>query len=112
MPDTTGPNAPATLKALIEQYPKPGAAHEAIGQAVDEAGPLDARTCALTTIGICMGAGPKSALRGYVSRATHHGATHDEIEPAMLLAMNTVGFPPTVAGWQWAHQQFERDASS
>ena len=36
------------------------------------------------------------------------GATQEEIEQAVLLAMNTVGFPRTVAAWSWALQQFER----
>jgi 4-carboxymuconolactone decarboxylase len=110
MPNNTGPKAPATFKAFIAKYPELGSAHETIGRAVDEAGPLDAKTCALIKIGICMGAGLESALRSHVRRATHFGATPDEIEQAVLLAMNTVGFPRTVAGWQWAHQQFERDA--
>jgi hypothetical protein len=26
-----------------------------------------------------------------------------------MLGMNTIGFPRTVAGWSWAHMQFERD---
>ena len=32
-----------------------------------------------------------------------------EIEQAILLGMNTVGFPRTVASWSWAHIQFERE---
>jgi alkylhydroperoxidase/carboxymuconolactone decarboxylase family protein YurZ len=37
-----------------------------------------------------------------------HGATKTEIEQAILLGMNTVGFPRTVAAWSWAQVQFER----
>ena len=36
------------------------------------------------------------------------GASKEEIEQAILLGMNTVGFPTTVAGWMWAQKQFER----
>jgi hypothetical protein len=32
-----------------------------------------------------------------------------EIEQAVLLGMNTRGFPSTVAAWQWAWEQIERD---
>ena len=60
------------------------------------------------SIGICVGAGLESALRSHVRRAIQHGATVEEIEQAILLAMNTVGFPKTVAAWSWAHIQIER----
>lgn len=101
--------APATFKAFIERFPEIGSAHESVGAAVDRLGPLDAKSCALIKIGICIGAGLESALRSHVRRALHHGATREEIEQTVLLAMNTVGFPRTVAAWQWALQQIERD---
>ena len=111
MPTTNGPKPPATFKAFVEKFPELGAAHEAIGKAVDAAGPLDAKACALIKIELSVGAGLESAVRSHVRRASHHGATHEEIEQAILLAMNTVGFPRTVAAWQWAQQQFERDSN-
>lgn len=102
-------NVPATFKDFITKYPALGRAHEEVARAVDEAGPLDPKTLALIKIGICIGAGLESALRSHVRRALQHGATQEEVEQAILLAMNTVGFPRTVAAWSWAHQQFERD---
>ncbi len=101
---------PGTFKAFVTKYPALGRAHESVAKAVDEAGPLDAKTLALVKIGICIGAGLESALRSHVRRAMHHGATSAEIEQAILLAMNTVGFPRTVAAWSWAQEQFKRDA--
>ena len=41
--------------------------------------------------------------------ALEHGATSAEIEQAILLGVNTRGFPATVAAWQWAWEQIERD---
>lgn len=99
---------PGTYKAFVGRYPALGRAHESVAKAVDEAGPLDAKTLALVKIGICIGAGLESALRSHVRRAMQHGATETEVEQAILLGMNTVGFPRTVAAWSWAHQQFER----
>ena len=99
---------PGTFKAFIEKYPALGEAHESVAKAVDAAGPLDRKTCELIKIGICVGAGLESALRSHVRRAMQHGATEVEIEQALLLAMNTCGFPRTVAAWSLAHQQFER----
>ncbi|MBM4100717.1 MAG: carboxymuconolactone decarboxylase family protein [Phycisphaerae bacterium] len=99
---------PATYKAFVKKYPDLGRAHEHIASAVVAAGPLDAKTLSLIKIGICVGAGLESALRSHVRRAMQHGATHAEVEQAVLLAMNTVGFPRTVAAWSWAHEQFAR----
>lgn len=97
---------PGTFKDFIKTHPDLGAAHERIANAVERAGPLDAKTLALVKIGICIGAGLESALRSHVRRALHHGAAPEEVEQAILLAMNTVGFPRTVAAWSWAREQF------
>ncbi|MHC4067210.1 MAG: carboxymuconolactone decarboxylase family protein [Planctomycetota bacterium] len=99
---------PATYKAFIEKFPALAQAHEAVGKAVDQAGPLDAKTCALIKVGISLGAGLESALRSHVRRAVQHGASETEIEQAILLGMNTCGFPRTAAAWQWARQQIDR----
>ena len=102
---------PQTFRDFIEKFPELGTAHEQVAKAVDAAGPLDAKTCSLIKMGICIGAGLESAFRSHVRRALQHGATHAEIEQALLLAMNTVGFPRTVSAWQWAWQQIDRDAA-
>jgi 4-carboxymuconolactone decarboxylase len=108
-PGTGGPaKLPGTFKAFIEKYPELGAAHEQVAHAIEGYGPLDAKACALVKVGICVGAGLESALRSHVRRAMQHGASAEEIEQAILLGMNTVGFPATVAAWSWAQKQFER----
>ena len=100
---------PATFRAFIQKFPELGRAHEQVAEAVGRAGPLDPRTLELVKIGICLGAGLESALRSHVRRARQHGATVEEVEQAILLGMNTCGFPRTVAAWSWAHEPFERD---
>lgn len=105
----TKPKLPQTFKAFIDKFPELGAAHESVARAVDAAGPLDRKTCELIKMGICIGGNLESAFRSHVRRAMQHGATIEEIEQAVLLAMNTTGFPRTVAAWQWAWQQIERD---
>ncbi len=104
----TGPKLPGTYKEFVTKYPELGRAHEAVATAVERAGPLDAKTLSLVKIGICVGAGLESALRSHTRRAMQHGATKEEVEQAILLGMNTVGFPRTVAAWSWAQVQFER----
>jgi 4-carboxymuconolactone decarboxylase len=103
------PKLPKTYKDFITKFPSLGAAHESVAKAVDDAGPLDRKQCELVKMGICVGANLESALRSHVRRALEHGATTEEIEQAILLGMNTVGFPRTVAAWQWAWKQIQRD---
>lgn len=107
-PPSAGP--PATFRDFVARYPELGRAHEAIATAVEAAGPLDGKQLALIKIGICVGAGLESALRSHVRRAIATGATDAEIEQAVLLGMNTVGWPRTVAAWAWAREQIERGA--
>lgn len=106
--DTKRP-LPKTFKTFIARFPSLGVAHEHVAKAVEAAGPLDRGQCELVKIGICLGAGLESALRSHVRRALQHGATRDQVEQAILLGMNTCGFPRTVAAWSWACEQFERD---
>lgn len=110
--DGAGREAPATFRAFIERFPELKEAHEAIGRATDGAGPLDAKTRHLVKMGIALGAGLESAFRSHVRRARENGASRAEIEQAVLLAMNTVGLPRTVMGWQWAGEQLERDGKA
>ena len=105
----TDKKLPGTYKQFVKKYPALGDAHESVANTIQELGELDAKTCALIKIGICVGAGLESAMRSHVRRAMQHGASEAEIEQAILLGMNTVGFPRTVASWSWAHIQFERE---
>lgn len=99
---------PGTFREFVARYPALGEAHETIARVVDSAGPIDPKTLALIKIGICIGAGLESALRSHVRRAMRQGAKPVEIEQAILLGMNTVGFPRTVAAWSWAREQCRR----
>src|SRR5688500_18780690 len=101
---------PPTFRDFITKFPALGEAHEGVAAAVAAAGPLDERTCELIKIGISLAAGLESAVRSHVRKAQKAGATEAEIEQAVLLAYNTLGFPRTVAGWSWARQQIERGA--
>ena len=98
---------PRTYEAFTQKFPQLQAAHEQVGKAVDQTGPLDAKTCSLVKMGIALGAGLESAFRSHVRRALEHGASREEIEQALLLSMNTLGFPRAVMAWQWASQQID-----
>ena len=98
---------PRTFREFTERYPALRQAHEDIAKTVDQAGPLDRKCCELIKIGLSIGAGLETATRSHVRRALEHGATKAEVEQAILLAMNTCGFPRTAAGWKWAQSCFD-----
>ena len=99
---------PGTYKQFVARFPELGEAHATIGKAVEAAGPLQRKTLELIKIGISVGAGLETAVRSHVRQALQHGATEAEIEQAVLLAYNTVGWPRMIAAWTWARQQIER----
>ena len=102
------PKLPGTFKQFITRFPELGDAHESVAAAAETVGPLDKKTCMLIKVGICVGAGLESALKANVRKAIQAGATEAEVEQAIVQAMNTVGFPTTVAAWSWVKKQFER----
>src|SRR5215217_7575442 len=97
---------PGTFRAFVSKFPDLGRAHEGVARACVDAGPMDKKMCELVKIGISLGAGLESALKSHVRRAMEAGATEAEVEQAIILGMNTVGFPSTVAAWSWAREQF------
>jgi len=108
-PSNDNQKLPGTFRQFSARFPELAACHGRIAEAVNAEGHLDEKTSELVKIGICVGGGLESALRSHVRRATAAGASVGEIEQAIVLGMNTVGFPRTVAAWRWAHEQFERD---
>ncbi len=101
---TDNSKIPHTFEAFTDRFPGLSHAHQQVGAALDDAGPLDEKTRALVKIGICVGAGLESAVKSQVRRGLNCGLSAGEIEHALVLGMNSVGFPRTVAAWQWARQ--------
>ncbi len=99
---------PATFRQFTKKFPEIANAHESIAQSVDQSGPLDRKTCELIKLGICVGAELTTATQSHTRRARQEGASREEIEQAILLAVNTCGFPRTVAAWQWAQKALTR----
>ena len=93
---------PETFRQFTKKFPDIAVAHESIARSVDQWGSLDRKTCELIKLGISVGAGLVTATQSHARRARQEGASLEEIEQAILLTMNTCGFPRTVAAWQWA----------
>ena len=109
MAEPRGEKLPGAYKQFCERFPDLADAHDRMTSAAFAAGPLDEKTGLLVKLGVAVGAGLESAAKSHVRRAVQAGATHAEIEQAVMLAMSTVGFPRTVAAWTWVRQQFDRD---
>ncbi len=105
-----GADTPRTFNRFVERFPALAEAHEATGRAGDRAGPLDRKMVELIKLGICVGAGMESATKSHARRALQHGASRDEVEQAVSLAVNPVGFPRAVMAWQWVTEQMDAEA--
>ena len=109
-PQDPGDKRPGAYRAFVERFPELGEAHERISEHVAASGPLDAKSQALVKLGMAIGAGQESTVRAHTRRAMQAGASEAELEQAAALAMTTLGFPRTVAAWQWIRQQIDRGA--
>ncbi len=99
---------PETYRDFLSRFPKLGAAHQQIAAELDSAGPLDSRAQELVKLGVCIGAGLESAVKSHVRRALDSGMSVEELEHAVVLGMNSVGFPRTVAAWSWAQEEIAK----
>ena len=110
MSQQTPADLPETFQDFVRRFPRISEGHEAIAKAVDDAGPLDHKICQLIKLGISVGAGLETATRSHTRRALEAGASRTEIEQAILLAVNTCGFPRAVAAWRWARNDLDQQA--
>ncbi|OPY77051.1 MAG: Carboxymuconolactone decarboxylase family protein [Syntrophorhabdus sp. PtaU1.Bin153] len=77
-----------------EEFPQVYKAHEALGKEIhDKSGPLSEKTRWLMKVAISGASGHKIALETHIMRAREVGATDEEILHALLLLIQTTGFP-------------------
>ncbi len=93
---------PKTYQEFRDLHPKVYAAYESLGAAAAEAGPLDAKVRELIKLGMAAANGSESGVQSHTYRALESGATEDEIEHALLLGINTLGFSRMMAALSWA----------
>lgn len=95
------PQLPKPYQRFRQQQPAVVAAHEAMGQACAEAGPLDGKMRELVRLAIAIGGRTEGAVHSHTRRALEAGATPAEIRHVVALGAPTVGFPTTVAASTW-----------
>jgi 4-carboxymuconolactone decarboxylase len=93
---------PKPYQAFRIDFPSVYAAYEALGAAVSNAGPLDAKTRELIKLGMSSAKGSESGVESHTHRALDAGATEHEIEHTVMLGINTLGFSTMMAALTWA----------
>ncbi|MBE0555657.1 MAG: carboxymuconolactone decarboxylase family protein [Proteobacteria bacterium] len=86
---------------VTEQYPDVAWAHEKLGTTVHTAGPLTHRERLLVKFALAVGARLEGGAHAQVRRALESGVTGDELRHVALLAIPTIGFPPSMAAMSW-----------
>ena len=98
---------PKGYRKFQEAYPQVFAAYEALGQSAAESGPLDEKTRELIKLGMAAARGSESAVQSHVHRARSAGATAQEIEHAVLIGINTLGFASMMTALAWVKKALE-----
>ena len=93
---------PKPYQQFRTNYPQVYKAYEQLGEAAANAGPLDAKTRELIRLGMSAANKSESAVKSHTHRALDAGATTEEIEHALLLGINTLGFSTIMAAITWA----------
>jgi AhpD family alkylhydroperoxidase len=98
---------PGPYERFRTRHARLWSAFDRLGAAAAEEGPLDARTRELVRLGMATASRAESAVQSHVHRALDAGASRDEVEHAIFLAITTVGFPSMMAALTWAQEAFE-----
>lgn len=95
---------PEVYLRFRSDYPSVSTALDALGEAVDGAGPLEERTARLVKLGLAIGASAEGSVRSNARKALAAGASPDEVRHVALLAITTCGFPAAIAGIGWVDE--------
>jgi 4-carboxymuconolactone decarboxylase len=84
----------AIFTQFKNDFPKVYSDHEALGKEIHEnSGPLNDKTRWLIKIAISGASRHALALETHITKAREAGVTDDEMKHALLLLIQTVGFP-------------------
>ena len=95
---------PKVYQQFQERFPEVLQRFNQLGIATREAGPLVEKTQDLIKLGIAAGANSRGGVMSNTRKAIAAGATVEEVEHAVLLAMTTTGFPNTIAALSWVQE--------
>ena len=94
-------NKPQHFNQLKQRYPSYFEALETLGETINEAGPLDARTSHLVQLAAAAASRSEGAVHSHARRARDAGASTEEIHHTLLSLTSTIGFPAVSAALSW-----------
>lgn len=100
---------PRTYRNFQKAHKEIADAHELLGKAAAESGPLDPKTMALVRLGIAVGGLREGAVHSHTRRALEAGAKPAEIRHVLMLAVSTLGFPAMMSALTWAEDVLSRE---
>ena len=100
----TKSRAPAAHSRFVARFTRLGRAWDLVNEE-GGAGPLDAKTRRLLKLGVAIGALREGAVHSGVRKACDAGASLAEMEQVVALAASTIGFPASVAVWNWVREE-------
>jgi alkylhydroperoxidase/carboxymuconolactone decarboxylase family protein YurZ len=92
---------PSGAAKIAKEHPEIWAAHQQLGAACAEAGPLDARTIRLVKLAIAVAAESEGAVHSHTRRALDEGLSKGELLQVALLAIPSIGLAKAVAAMTW-----------
>lgn len=92
---------PKRFLDFTAQYPEVADAYERLGKKVHGAGPLTDKERALVKFAISVGARLEGGAHSHVRKALAAGVSKGELYHVALLAMQTIGFPSSMAAMSW-----------
>jgi AhpD family alkylhydroperoxidase len=99
---------PPRYQRLQSEYPGLIVALEALGDAAQVAGPLDARTTQLIQLAAAAAIHSEGAVHSHTRRALAAGATPEDLRHTLLALISTIGFPTVTAALSWVDDVLDR----
>jgi len=93
---------PKPYQQFRSEYSSVYAAYEALGAQAASAGPLDSKTRELIKMGMAAANGSESGVVSHAHRALEAGASAEEVQHALIIGINTLGFSTMMAALGWA----------
>lgn len=98
---STPTELPGAAGQVAAEKPALWTALQKLGEAANEAGPLDARTRRLVNLALAIAADSEGATHSHTRRALSEGVSADELHHVAYLAVTTLGWPHAIRGLTW-----------
>ncbi len=102
---------PKAYEKFAKRYPDVLKGFQELGKSCRESGPIEPKYQDLIKLGIAMGANSRGAVMSATRKALASGATPEEINHAILLALTTTGFGNMIAAMGWVEEVLDKQRS-